>query len=102
MGFGVKLQDEWGGLLDAVGDPKNILDRLFPEPGNHQYPMLGSIDPYADTVFNGLQMNWFLAEFADVSAKALTPEERELVAKIEGMAKRARDETHLYLKFIGD
>jgi hypothetical protein len=102
MGFEVKLQDEFGGQLDAVGDPKNILDRLFPEPGNRQYPMLGSIDPYADTVFNGLQMSWFLSELANVSAKAQTTEESELVSKIESMAKRARDETHLYLKFIGD
>ncbi len=47
-------------------------------------------------------MGWFLAEFADVSSKAQTPEERALVLTIENMAKRARDETHLYLKFIGD
>ncbi len=102
MGFEIKLQDEIGGELDAVADPKNILDRLLPEPGNEQYPMLGSLDPYADTVFNGLQITWFLAELAEVSAKAQTPEEREMISRIEGMAKRARDETHLYLKFIGD
>lgn len=102
MGFEVRLQDEFGGQLDTVADPTNILDLLLPEPGNSEYPMLGSLDPYADTVFNGLQMSWFLAEFVKVLAKAQTPEERELLSKIERMATRARDETHLYLKFIGD
>jgi hypothetical protein len=102
MGFEVRLQDEFGAQLDTVSDPKNILDRLFPEPGNSDYPMLGSLDPYADTVFNGLQMGWFLAELVKVSAKAQIPEEQELLLKVESMAKRVRDETHLYLKFVGD
>jgi hypothetical protein len=102
MGFGVELQDEFGGRLDAVVDPRNLLGRLLPEPGDLRYPMLGSIDPYADTVFNRLQMSRFLAELAEFSPKAQMPEERELVSKIEHMAKRVRDEVHLYLKFIGD
>ena len=33
---------------------------------------------------------------------SLSWEEREMISRVEGMAKRARDETHLYLKFIGD
>lgn len=102
MGFEIRLQDEFGAELDAVADPKNILDRLLPEPGDERYPMLGSLDPYADTVFNGLQITRFLAELAEVSAKAQTPEEREMISRVVRLAKRVRDETHLYLKFIGD
>ena len=102
MGFEVRLQDEFGGQLESVADPKNILDRVLPEPGDQAFPMLGSLDPYADTIFNGLQMKWFLDELLKVMPKAHTPEERDLLEKVEGMAKRARDETHLYLKFIGD
>lgn len=102
MGFGIELQDEWGGTVDTVGDPKCILDQLFPPPGDTNYPMLGSIDPYANTVFNSLQMKWFLSEWAEVLQKAQTPEEKELVAKIEGMARRVQNEPHFYLKFIGD
>ena len=56
-----------------VADPRNILDRLLPEPGSPDYPMLGSIDPYGDTVFNILQMDWFLAEFAKVLANLKHP-----------------------------
>ena len=102
MGFGIEVQDERGGTVDTAGDPKNILDRLLPPPGDSTHPMLGSIDPYADTVFNSMQVKWFLSEWVEVLAKAYTDEEKELVSKIEAMARRVQDEVHLYLKFIGD
>ena len=37
-----------------------------------------------------------------VSAKVLTSENCDLLAAIEKVALRRRDEVHLYLKFIGD
>jgi hypothetical protein len=102
MGLGIELQDEWGGKIDAVYDPKNYLGKLLPRNDDDTRPMLASIDPYGDTIFNGIQMRWFLSEWSEISAEAQTPEERELVSKIEAMAHHVRDEVHLYLKFIGD
>jgi hypothetical protein len=102
MGLDIELQDEWGGILSSTGDPKNLLTNLLPPLLDKSSVMLGYIDPYADTTFNNLQMNQFLIEWAGVSSKAETHEERELVSAIEAMAQRVRDEVHLYLKFIGD
>ena len=102
MGLGIALQDEWGTELDMVADPKNYLGRLLPEYGDPAHPMLASIDFYADTVFNRMQMERFLTEWTEVSMKARAPEERELISAIERLACRVRDEVHLYLKFIGD
>jgi hypothetical protein len=102
MGLGIELQDEMGCKIDAVYDATNLLGKLLPRIGNPSYPMLSSIDPYADTTFNGLQMSRFLPEWAEVFAKAETSEEKELVARIQAFAKRCRDDSHLYLKFIGD
>ncbi|MBV9613081.1 MAG: hypothetical protein JO091_11450 [Acidobacteriaceae bacterium] len=102
MGFGIELKDEWGAQLDTVADPQNILDRLLPVPGDSSNPMLGSIDPYGDTVFNVIQINWFLSEWSAVLAKAQTAEEQELTSKITAMAQRVRDGIGLYLKFVGD
>ena len=102
MGFGIELQDEWGGPVESAIDPKNLLDRLLPVTADQSYPALGSIDPYGNTLFNVIQIRLFLLEWKDVVAKVQTPEERDLVAKIESMACRVRDEVHLYLKFIGD
>ena len=102
MGLGITLQDELGTELDTVVDPKNFLGKLLPEHDDPAHPMLTSIDFYGDTVFNRMQMERFLAEWADVRAKAHAPDEQALVSAVEGLARRCRDEVHLYLKFIGD
>ena len=102
MGFGIELQDEWGGKIEGVYDPKNLLDRLLPEINLDSSPMLSSLDPYGDTTFNSLQMRRFLQEWVGVGAKAQSLEEKELVSKIESLARRCRSEVHVYLKFIGD
>ena len=102
MGLGIQLQDEWGGQLDMVADPKNFLGQLLPQNDDPLHPMLASIDSYGDTVFNRMQMPRFLSEWLVISVKVQSPEERELVAKIESFARRVQDEVHLYLKVIGD
>src|SRR5450631_679200 len=102
MGFNVELQDELGGRIDGVDDSRCLLAALLPEPGDDEYPFLGSIDPYGDTTFNSLQMGRFLQEWTKMSQKAGTAEEQGLVGTVESLAQRCRDEIHVYLKFIGD
>jgi hypothetical protein len=102
MGLGIELQNEQGQTLEFVADPKNLLGRLLPPSEDSCHPMLTSIDPYGDTVFNRIQIERFLHEWILVSAKVQTSEESSLVAAIEKMARRCHDEVHLYLKFIGD
>lgn len=102
MGLEIRLQDEWGQPLESVADPKNYLGKLLPRNDDDNYPMLAGIDSYGDTLFNRMQMRWFLSEWTTVSSNVHTLEERSLVSQIEAMARRVRDEVHLYLKFIGD
>jgi hypothetical protein len=102
MGLGIELQDERGGILSSTSDPKNLLSNLLPRLSDKSSLMLRYIDPFGDSVFNNLQMDQFLVEWAEVSSKVQTAEERKLVSTIEAMAQRVRDEVHLYLKFIGD
>ena|ERR1039457_4001749 len=102
MPFNIELQDELGGRIAGVDDSRGLLDRLLPQVWDDQYPTLGSIDPYGDTTFNGLQMRGFLKEWASVSQTAGTAEEQALISAIESLAQRCRDEVHTYLKFIGD
>jgi hypothetical protein len=102
VGLNIELQDELGSRLDGVDDPKELLSGLLPSVGDDAYPMLGSIDPYGDTVFNNLQMRRFLAEWAMLLRNARAAEEQLLVSTIESLARRCRDEVHVYLKFIGD
>jgi hypothetical protein len=102
MGLAIALQDEFGGHLEIVTDPKNILGRLLSEYSDYAHPILSSIDLYGDTIFNRIQMDRFLAEWAEALANAKTPEQKDLISAVEILARRCRDETHLYLKFIGD
>ncbi len=103
MGLEIQLQDEWGGRIEGISDPKNLLANLLPpDEKSDAYPMLTGIDPYGDTVFNPLQISRFLSEWADVASNARTEEERKLLSEIERLARRCSDEVHTYLKFIGD
>ena len=96
------LTDEFGGKIEEIGDPYQLLPPLFPPEDHPGYPFLGSIDLYGNTVFNRIQMRRFLAEWAYVVSQAKSTPEQELVAAIERMACRCRDDVHIYLKFIGD
>jgi hypothetical protein len=97
MGFNIVLQDELGESIDGVDDPKGLLGKLLPEPSNDKYPFIGSIDPYGDTTFNSLQMPRFLNEWSVVAQSATTSEEQSLVEYVEKLARRCRDEIHVYL-----
>jgi hypothetical protein len=102
MGLGIELQDEFGGRIDSVADPKNLLGQWLPAHNDRSHPMLASIDPYGDTVFNRLQIERLLSEWVEIETQAQTSEERELVLRIKSLAHRCQDEVHLYLKFVGD
>jgi hypothetical protein len=103
MGLEIQLQNECGGRIESIADPKNLLaDLLPPHEKSDAYPMLAGIDPYGDTVFNPIQIRRFLSELADVLSCARTQEGRELASEIGRLARRCSDEVHTYLKFIGD
>lgn len=103
MGLEIQLQDEFGGRIESIIDPKNLLPDLLPPDGRgDEFPLLSGIDLYGDTTFNRLQMPRFLSEWANVASNARTEEERKLVSEIERLAGRCSDDVHKYLKFIGD
>jgi hypothetical protein len=103
MGLNVELQDEFGGRIDGVDDPRGLLKKLLPEPSDgDDYPFLRTIDDYGDTTFNRLQMPRFLNEWTAASLNARTPDEQAIVSAVESLARRCLEEVHTYLKFIGD
>jgi hypothetical protein len=102
MGLCIELQDGGGAVLHSLVDPRNLLGGLLPSGDAGTHPMLASIDPYGDTVFNRLQMQRFLSEWAQLLPKAQTVEELTLLGEIEKLARRCDDGVHPYLKFIGD
>jgi hypothetical protein len=99
----IQLQHEFGGRIEGIINPQNLLPSLLPsDEESGAYPMLSGIDLYGDTIFNRLQIPRFLSELADLTSNARTDEDRKLVSEIEMLARRCAYSLHTYLKFIGD
>jgi hypothetical protein len=92
-------------LQGEGGEPKCAADIGISFPlstGNTSYSLLCYIDPYGDTVFNGLQMDVFLSEWERVRDMAETPEQVEAWSSVRDFARKCNEEAHLYLRFRGD
>ncbi|MET9954027.1 hypothetical protein ABZ135_21080 [Streptomyces sp. NPDC006339] len=64
-----------------------------------EFPMLGHLLPYADTVFNHRQVSTLLEEIPRLPPGVLTDEfARELIE----LGQTVLDGQHLYLWFLGD
>lgn len=69
-----------------------------------RFPMLGHIDPYGNTIFNGGQMQTLIEELELV--RALYPEassqSADAVSEIQRLCEIGARRPHTYLWFIGD
>ncbi len=101
MGVDVYLEDESGGKIVALLDPKGIVARLMPINDEH-FILLRNADLYGDTIFNRLQMARILIELEQLKKLSINSEEIKYVNQLEDMARRCQSEPHLYLKFRGD
>jgi hypothetical protein len=89
------LDDPTGGTFDAAGD----FDRLIPSD-DPSYRLIGYIDPYGDTIFNGLQMADLLDDLHRL--QTAKPIESRGLERLRRLAELCRDGVHLYVWFIGD
>lgn len=98
----IRLEEEGGRVIREIdGDPHG-LDRLLPDLSQTRYQCIRFIDEYGDTVFNRLQMDQFLTEWAELAARAATAEDRVLIEAVRRLAEDCRAEPHRYLRFCGD
>ncbi|MEU4652765.1 hypothetical protein AB0G32_02240 [Streptomyces sp. NPDC023723] len=72
----------------------------FQHIDEEKFPFLGSLLPYADTMFNARQAARLRREILDQSVReTLGP---DAVAEIEQLCLRVENGSHLYLWFLGD
>lgn len=98
----VILQSEFGEVIELVADPEKFLEKVLPPRDPTDFPLLRYIDWYGNTIFNRNQMDQFLTEWQRIQKRAQTPQEAELLSRIESLARRVKDTHHRYLKFEGD
>ncbi|PAZ13714.1 hypothetical protein CLM62_22845 [Streptomyces sp. SA15] len=65
-----------------------------------EFPFLGSLLPYADTMFNSRQTERLRREIAHQSVRELLGP--DTVAEIERLCLQVEEGSHLYLWFLGD
>jgi hypothetical protein len=96
------LESERGEAIEQLDDQRDVLHERLPPITDEDSQCLRFIDWYGETVFNRLQMDRFLLEWGVIQERADGATEREIMGQIERMARRCRDEVHLYLRFSGD
>jgi hypothetical protein len=101
MPLWVVLQTIEGKRLDEAAPVGAALNRLLPF-GNSSFPLLGFIDPYGNTIFNGTQMQTFLPEWDALVQGVMNEQDLEFLHKVRAMAERCKAEPHIFLRFIGD
>lgn len=65
-----------------------------------RFPFLGSLLPYADTMFNSRQVERLRREIADRSVREIIGQNP--AAEIERLCMQVVNGSHLYLWFLGD
>lgn len=101
MGIDAKLQTEDGRTLQEVFDPEDMLQRLIPF-NNETSVCLRFVDPYGDTTFNQLQIPVLIKELQEAIQNSKDSEAKKHGNKVLELTKKAKDEPHFYVKFVGD
>ena len=102
MAIDVWLTDESGTPLKEIADDTGELARVIALATGELYPLLSGIDPYADTVFNYRQMSRFFTEWDRLAKLPMSSLQIELMERVREFAKTLEDNTHMYLRFVGD
>jgi hypothetical protein len=100
MPIGVEWQDEDGGLLARYEGP--LLHARLLEHAEQDQACLRFIDPYGDTTFNQLQLPTLLVELESLGVDRALGEDLVVIRALLAFLEQARDQTHTYVKFIGD
>jgi hypothetical protein len=104
MGINVAWVDERHEPMQEVYDPRQLFTRL----ATSRWPQLSSsvclrfVSPWSDAVFNQAQIPVLLDELRNEVAESRDAEVRAHLEKVIRLVERAIDQTHTYVKFIGD
>lgn len=104
MGINVAWVDERHEPKQEVYDPRQVFTHL----ATSRWPELSGsvclrfIDPWGDAVFNQAQIPELLQELRGELAETRDTEVRSHLEKVIQLVQRAVNQTHTYIKFLGD
>jgi hypothetical protein len=104
LGINVALVDERQVTSQAVNDPRSYLTKLAIGPWLtiEGSVCLRFVDPIGDTTFNQGQLPALLSELELSADSQSNLEIRAHLLKVCHLVSEARNQVHMYVKFIGD
>lgn len=102
MAISLSVVTAKGQQLACLEDPDDRLSRVLPSPDDETFPLLRFVDPYGYTVFNRVQLEALESELDRLLYRSDDRPTHDLLASVVAMARRCREEPHLYLRFEGD
>ena len=100
----VDYENEKGETIEQL--PINFADILSilykKEMSDKKYPWIMTIDPYGDTTFNPLQWPHLISEFNQLQAELEDKNAKNILVNLIAFLKKNQEQTHTYIKFIGD
>lgn len=96
----IRLVDERGSVLAEIQDASGFVDDVFVPYGEAHRGLSRHIDPYGRTSFNGIQCEALLEEISSMNRP--TQIGADFLARLRPLLRRAVDEGHLHVVFLGD
>lgn len=100
MAMTVLLRTARGRVLRSLTEHSVRLSRLLPLQGDPDFPFLGLLDRYGDTVFSSLQMQAVIPEIRRLRDRSGDAD--DLLTELEQLAEECREGNHVFLIFVGD
>jgi hypothetical protein len=102
MPLTIRLEDVQRRRIAERFDTTDVLLRsIHAQSANGEIRLLRHVDPYGDTVFNGLQARDVVTEIDELRADVST-DDLSILSGIRDLAEQCASGVHLFLMFYGD
>ena len=102
MGLNVLWQDERGEVIERGPIWTSPWKYVEGEAELQETCCLRFIDPYSDTTFNQFQIPILIEELKSLLPKSKDSQARENLESLINFIRKAEEQVHTYIKFVGD
>jgi hypothetical protein len=102
MGLDVLWQDEKGQIIERGPIWSSPWKYVEDEDDLKDTCCLRFIDPYSDTTFNQFQIPILVEELKSLLPKSKDAQARENLESLINFIRKAEEQVHTYIKFVGD
>jgi hypothetical protein len=110
LAFGVRVEERDRSVVATFDHRYKVIDSwvslwveaILPKTGDPAYPLLGNLDPYDDTIFNGWQTMNLIRELKALDTDPENAERRETIRRLIDLCSLCEPASHRSIRFIGD